>query len=212
MNAGDAGVARPRVLIAEDEPTVRAVMARALAAGGFELWQAEDGQQLRELLRRPDAPRLVITDWKMPGPSGVELCRELRARPGGDGFYVLIVTAGTEPRQLLEALDAGANDFLRKPFRVLELLARARSGQRVLDLQARLEARVAELATALAEVRTLRGLIPICSHCHRIRTDDDSWQRLESYLESHSEAVLSHGLCDECLVKHYPEFGESETA
>lgn len=199
-----------RVVVAEDTLAMRVVMTRALTKDGYEVLQAEDGWQLQELLAQPDTPRLVITDWNMPGPSGVEICRELRARPGGEGFYVLIVTAYTEQDRLLEALEAGANDFLRKPFQVPELIARARSGQRVLDLQAGLETRVAELEAALAEVRTLRGLIPICSHCHRIHTDDDTWQKLESYLESHSEAVLSHGLCEECLEKYYPDPGDSE--
>jgi DNA-binding response OmpR family regulator len=171
-----------RVLLADDSRSMRLVIAHALAAGGFDVRMVDDGHLLRDALLHPDAPRLVITDWQMPGPSGVEICRELRSRPGGDRFFVLIVTGNADERHLLEALDAGANDFIRKPFSPAELLARVMAGQRVLELQATLEAKVAELSATLSEVRTLRGLIPICMHCHRVRTEADHWQKIEAYL------------------------------
>lgn len=202
----------PSVLIADDSLSMRMVIGRTLTAGGFHVRAVNDGDLLREALKDPNVPRLVVSDWEMPGASGVEICRELRAQPGGDRFFYLVVTANTDEERLLEALDAGANDFIRKPFSAAELLARVVSGQRVLDLQASLEAKVAELGAALSEVRTLRGLIPICMHCHSVRTDGDQWQKLEVYLEEHSEAVMSHGLCEACLEKFYPEEPESEVA
>jgi DNA-binding response OmpR family regulator len=201
-----------RVLLADDSRSMRLVIAHALAAGGFDVRMVDDGHLLRDALLHPDAPRLVITDWQMPGPSGVEICREVRGRPGGDRFFFLVVTANTDQHHLLEALDAGANDFIRKPFSPPELLARVGAGQRVLELQATLEAKVAELSNALSEVRTLRGLIPICMHCHRVRTEEDHWQKIEAYLEERSEAVMSHGLCGECLERFYPDSPETEVA
>ena len=201
-----------RVLVADDSRSMRMLLSHTLEAGGYEVRMVEDGDQLRDALKVADAPRVVVTDWQMPGPSGVEICRDLRQRPGGERFHVIIVTANAEPDHLLEALQAGANDFIRKPFSPAELLARVNAGQRVTELQGSLETKIAELATALTEVRTLKGLIPICMHCHRIRTATDDWQKLEAYLEANSEAVVSHGLCEECLEKHYPETPESEGA
>jgi CheY-like chemotaxis protein len=212
MKPSPQELASRRVLIADDDRAVRKVIAHLLSKGGFEIVTVDDGHLLRETLKRPDAPRLVLTDWQMPGTSGVEVCRELRAQPGGDRFFVLVITGNTDEASLLEALAAGANDFIRKPFSQAELLARVWAGQRVLDLQASLEAKVAELGTALAEVHTLRGLIPICMHCHRVRTDGDQWQKLEAYIEEHSEAVMSHGLCMDCLEQFYPETPETEVA
>jgi sigma-B regulation protein RsbU (phosphoserine phosphatase) len=201
-----------RVLVADDSRSMRMLLGRTLKEGAFDVRMVEDGHALRESLKQADAPLLVVSDWQMPGPSGVEICRDLRSQPGGDRFFFLVVTANTDQDSLLAALESGANDFIRKPFSPAELLARVNAGQRVIELQASLEAKVAELAATLSEVRTLRGLIPICMHCHSVRTVGDHWQKLEAYLEEHSEAVMSHGLCEACLEKFYPEPPESEVA
>ena len=212
MNAPPPGSHARRVLIADDSRSMRMVIGRSLKQGGYDLQIVEDGHALREAIQRPDAPRIIVSDWVMPGPSGVDICREMRQLPGGDRFYFIVVTANTEPDHLLEALQAGADDFICKPFSSEELLARVNAGHRVVELQASLESKIAELGAALAEVRTLRGLLPICMHCHRIRTGSDDWQKLEAYLEEHSEAQMSHALCDECLEKFYPDPGSGEAA
>ena len=205
MSPPDPGSASRTVLVADDSRAMRMVIGRTLVGGGYEVRMAEDGHMLRSALQAPDAPRLIVSDWQMPGATGLEVCRELRARPGGDAFFFVVVTANVEQEHLLEGLAAGANDFIRKPFNPAELLARVDAGRRILELQSSLEDKVRELEAALAEVHTLRGLIPICMHCHRIRTDEDNWQKLEAYLESHSGVQLSHALCAECLEKYYPE-------
>ena len=94
---------------------------------------------------------------------------------------------------------------MTKPFDRDELRARVRTGQRIVELQSALSDRVCELQEALSHVKTLQGILPICMHCHKIRTDDDSWQRIESYIEGRSDIEFTHALCDECLEKHYPE-------
>jgi DNA-binding response OmpR family regulator len=205
MSATPVPTERRRVLVAEDDRVVRLAIRRTLVRGGYDVAEVEDGTRLREALRAADAPPLVVTDWLMPGATGVEIARELRARPDGGRFYIIMVTGRTERADLVEAMQAGADDYVPKPFHPGELLARVNAGRRVVDLQVRLESRIAELAAAVAEVKTLRGMIPICMHCHRIRTDREGWQKLEGYLEEHSEAVVSHALCEECLAEFYPE-------
>ena len=86
---------------------------------------------------------------------------------------------------------------------------------RVVELQAALAYRVAKLQDALDHVRTLQGILPICMHCHKIRSDHESWDRIEKYIAEHTDARFSHSLCPECLRKHYPDLagdGDGGTA
>jgi DNA-binding response OmpR family regulator len=108
-----------------------------------------------------------------------------------------------EKEDVVEGLEAGANDYIRKPFDRPELRARVRVGERVLELEAALAERIRALQDALAHVKTLQGLLPICMHCHRIRNDQQTWERLEKYISEHTEAEFTHGLCPECMKKHY---------
>ncbi len=211
MNLGPLGF-HPTVLVADDGAVERRMLSHVLQREGFPIELKEDGQQVLERLGAAGAPRLLLLDWEMPGRTGPELVRWLRARPGGEQYYVVLLTGRDALEDIVEGLDSGADDFISKPFRAGELVARLRAGARVLWLQQQLLEKVARLEAARAEVRQLRGLIPICMHCHRIRTEGEQWQRLEAYLEAHSDASFSHSLCDECLRTHYPEVAaERET-
>ena len=117
--------------------------------------------------------------------------------------YIILLTSKGEKEDVVEGLEAGANDYIRKPFDRPELRARVRVGERVLELEAALAERIRALQDALAHVKTLQGLLPICMHCHRIRNDQQTWERLEKYISEHTEAEFTHGLCPECMKKHY---------
>jgi YesN/AraC family two-component response regulator len=96
------------------------------------------------------------------------------------------------------ALEAGADDYVVKPFDQAELRARLQVGVRVLQLQTELADRVSELETALTNIRVLHGLLPICSYCKNVRDDQNYWQRVESYVESHADVQFSHSICPDC--------------
>lgn len=196
---------RPAVLVADDSKLERTMLEHILSREGFPLVMAADGHQAVEVLKDPAAPRMVLLDWVMPGPNGPEIVQWLREQPHGGSAYVVLLTAKDSADDIVRGLDAGADDFMSKPFRADELLARLRAGARVLWLQQQLAGEVARLAAALAEVHRLRGLIPICMHCHRIRTEGEHWQKLEAYIEEHTDASFSHSLCNECLQAYYPE-------
>jgi CheY-like chemotaxis protein len=118
------------------------------------------------------------------------------------------LTARGRLTDVIAGLDSGADDYVTKPFDWKELETRLRTGERILGLQAALADKVAELESALAEVRTLQGLLPICMHCKSIRDDSNTWRRLETYIERHSNARFTHSLCRKCLATHYPEYAQ----
>lgn len=123
---------------------------------------------------------------------------------------MILVTARSAVDDLALGLDAGADDYVVKPFEPQELRARIDVGARMLALQGRLSAKIGELEAALGEIRTLRGIIPICVGCNKIRNEQGAWTRLEAYIREHSHAEFSHGLCRECLERLYPEFAEEQ--
>jgi diguanylate cyclase (GGDEF)-like protein len=126
------------VLIADDETVSRRMLARMLDANGYEVLAASDGEEAWRILERPDAPRLAILDWMMPGMTGPELCRRLRELKREPYTYVLLLTARTDKQDVVEGMDAGADDYVTKPFETKELQVRLRAGRRILDLQAEL--------------------------------------------------------------------------
>jgi diguanylate cyclase (GGDEF)-like protein len=123
------------ILIAEDDRMFRVLLQSWLQDRGYQVTVAEDGQQAWALLQAEHAPKLVILDWMMPGMSGPEICRQLRSQAGAGYRYVLLLTARSDKQDLVAGLEAGADDYLSKPFDALELHARLNVGRRILGLQ-----------------------------------------------------------------------------
>ena len=187
-----------RILIAEDDPVLRRVLDLRLKAWGHEVVIAKDGAEAWAALQRDDAPRLAILDWMMPGTDGVEVCRRLRQRQSTTPTYAILLTAKSSKEDVVKGLDAGANDYIIKPFDLQELRARIQVGATVIELQQRLAERVIDLEEAMAQVKRLQGIVPICSYCKHVRNDQNYWQQVESYVSAHSEAQFSHSVCPAC--------------
>ena len=190
-----------KVLIADDDAVCRRILESTLAEGGFEVTIATDGLEAWHAFQNPNPPSLAILDWMMPGMDGVELCRRIRQTHGTLPPYLIVLTARSDKEDVVSGLNAGADDYITKPFSRAELRARLQVGVRVVELQGSLAARVAELEEALARVKQLQGLLPICSYCKKIRDDRNYWQQLENYIGEHSEAQFSHGICPDCFEK-----------
>ena len=126
------------VLIAEDDPIFRRILESWFKKWDYRVTAVENGVDAWEVLQREDAPQLVILDWMMPGMDGIEVCRRIRSRDQGLYRYVLLLTAKDDKQDVIAGLEAGADDYLTKPFDVDELRARVRAGKRILDLQAAL--------------------------------------------------------------------------
>ena len=187
-----------RILVADDDGPSRAVLARQLERLGHAVVVAEDGEAAWRAFREAPDLECVVTDWTMPGLSGPDLCRRIRAGDVRPWSYVLLLTSREATADLVEGLLAGADEFMTKPHDVEVLRARLHVAERVLTLEHRLRDRVRDLEAALAEVKTLRGLLPICMYCKKIREGPDAWQAVEQYVSSHSDATFSHGVCPAC--------------
>ena len=211
--SGEAlGTPVDRVLVADDERATRMALEFGLRKHGLDVVTVEDGAAARELMLGDAPPQVLVLDWCMPGMTGPELCAWVRRQPALSACYLILITARDRTEDMLAGMAAGADDFVRKPFQIEEIVARVNAGRRLASLQASLATRLAELESALSEVRQLRGLIPICSHCHSIRSGPEDWLKLEAYLEQHSDATFSHSICDSCMKIHYPAIGERAPA
>jgi DNA-binding response OmpR family regulator len=196
-----------RALIADDDRVTTLILNDALRRQGFDVTVVHDGMAAWECIAGGAAPSLAIFDWMMPGLDGPELCRRVRREASRAHLYLILLTARTDRGDVIAGLDAGADDYLTKPFHADELRARVRVGCRVLALQQRLAERVAELQESMANIKQLRGLLPICSYCKRIRSDSDYWEQVESYISVHTDAQFSHGICPCCYQKILAELG-----
>lgn len=195
-----------KILLAEDDRETSRLIEALLVKWGYEVITSHDGREAQAAIESEGAPQLAILDVMMPHLSGIEVCRRVRQKPSLSSLYIILLTARTNREDVLEGLRAGADDYITKPFDTQELRARIQVGMRVVALQESLAGRVRELEAALAQVKQLRGLLPICSYCQKIRDDQNYWQRVESYLSQHSEARISHSVCPEC----YEDFVKPE--
>jgi len=127
-----------KILIADDEPIVRYLLELFLRKWNYDVVVAADGEQAWQALKGENAPRLAILDWMMPGMDGVEICREVRKQAGQPYTYILLVTTKAQKQDIIEGLEAGADDYLAKPFESEELRVRLRAGRRILELQEQL--------------------------------------------------------------------------
>lgn len=192
-----------RILAADDDAVSRSLLGALLEAGGHEPVYAADGKEALEEALKPGSPDLLVLDRMMPGYDGLEVVRRCRAA-GDVGYkYIILLTVRNGKKDVVEGLSAGADDYIAKPFDRAELLARVAVGARFVGLRRALEGKVEELSAALGHIRKLQGLLPICMHCHKIRTDKKSWQRIESYITEHAEVRFSHGICPDCEKKYY---------
>jgi len=196
---------RTPVLVADDDPSTIVMLTSVLRRWSLDVVAAADGVQAWQCLQGTTMP-IAILDWEMPGMSGPELCRRIRQDPSRSHMHLILLTSRSSRADLVAGLDAGADDYLTKPYDHDELRARVHVGLRIAALQQRLTERVADLQSALSRVKQLSGLLPICSYCKRIRSDHDYWEQVESYLAHHTDAEFSHGICPHCYKAIQAQF------
>ena len=194
-----------RILIAEDDFTSRIMLTGVLKKSGYEVVETINGAAAWETLQQPGAPALAILDWMMPEMDGLEVARRVRALQTDRPPYIIMLTTKGDKSDIIAGLDAGANDYLAKPFDPGELRARVEVGRRMVEIQNALAVKVEELRQAFEQIKTLRGIVPICMHCKKIRDDQGFWSQVETYVRKHTEAQFSHSICPACVKEFYPE-------
>jgi sigma-B regulation protein RsbU (phosphoserine phosphatase) len=137
-----------KILIAEDDAIPRRLLQATLTKSGYEVVTARNGTEAWEILQAEDAPKLAILDWLMPGMDGVDICRQVRQRANAPYVYLILLTSKDTKEDIVAGMEAGADDYLTKPFHAHELQVRLRAGLRILDLEAALLRSYEELAQA----------------------------------------------------------------
>jgi CheY-like chemotaxis protein len=190
-----------RVLLADDDSSALRLLAYSLVTWGYDVLTATDGREALEAISRGGID-LAILDWNMPHLQGVEVVRRVREERSAGGYlYIILLTAKAAVEDVVVGLESGADDYLRKPYSEEELRSRIRAGERIVELERSLSARASELQEALDNVKQLRGLLPICMYCKKIRKDRDYWQQIEGYIHEHTDASFTHSICPDCREK-----------
>jgi len=190
------------ILIVDDTPANLTVLRQILAEHGYRARPALSGEiALRTI--QSDLPDLILLDILMPGMDGYEVCKRLKAEEKTRDVPVIFISALNEIEDKMRAFSAGGVDYISKPFQAQEILARVKTHLTLHSLVNNLEKKNNELQKALDEIKTLKGLIPICSSCKKIRDAKGFWNQLESYIEKYSDASFSHSICPECSDKLY---------
>jgi CheY-like chemotaxis protein len=254
------------ILIVEDSPTQTKLLRLILEEKGYIIDSAPNGVKALECVRRKK-PNLVITDIIMPEMDGFALCKTLKSDPDLKHIPVMLLTSLSDPQDVIKALQAGADNFLTKPYEDTFLISRIQyifanqelrkyrslnseieimfEGQKyffnsdkmqiidlllstyenavqksnelhkahddLIEIHRQLEQKNTDLERlnqnllqALAEVKTLSGLLPICAYCKKIRDDDGYWSQIESYMAKKVDVEFTHGICPDCANKFFP--------
>jgi DNA-binding response OmpR family regulator len=203
-------------MIIDDSEPFRIALSVLLKQFGYETIISEksgqDALQTFNFLQNQPEQTIdaILLDLNMPEMDGIAVIKNIKANHRLCGIPILVISADSEDVRISQAFEAGAQDYIRKPIQKMELEARVRT---VLELKREsdsrkrrehdLELTVLQLNKALNEIKTLSGLLPICSHCKKIRDDKGYWTRVEQYIMDRSKAEFTHGVCPECVQKYY---------
>lgn len=194
----------PLILVVDDIPKNLEVIGNILSLEQYQISVAGDGQKAWNILQRL-SPDLILLDIMMPAIDGYTLCRRIKSLEDKKDIPIIFITAKSEPDDLVKGFASGAVDYITKPFNAAELSARVRTHIALYRAKKRNEFLIEELQAALAQVKKLSGMLPICSSCKKIRDDEGYWNQVESYISAHADVRFSHGICPACVRKEYPD-------
>ena len=191
-----------KILIAEDEFTTRMLVQVSLENWGYRVESVVDGNQAWDILQRREAPHIAILDWEMPELDGVEVCRMVKEMERENPPYIILLTARDSKKDIVEGFDAGADDYMTKPFDDNELRARVRVAERLVRTQTSLSETVRELKEVLNQLEMIQGGMTVCKSCYKIfNHDDDSWYSLEETVTLQNDSRFIHTVCPDCSGK-----------
>ncbi len=187
-----------KILIVDDDPIMIRLLEKHLSSTGYPLLKASDGAEALRLILA-EGPGLVITDWEMPSMNGVELCRAVRSSDGVGPMYLIILTSHSDKKRVVEAFDAGADDYVSKPFDRGELLARVKAGMRVIEAEADLARQNLEIHKINAELTVLNAKLEQIATTDELTGLANRRQAMERLTE-HWEMALRHQQSICCIM------------
>ena len=202
-------MATTKVLVTDDDRNMLLLETMLLETEGYEVFQAGSGEECLSAASR-HCPDIVLLDVMLPDMTGLEVCRKIKEdKTLRDTFVILVSGILVSSEFQADGLDTGADGYITKPINNAEFLARVRSVVRIKRAEDALREQekeqqvlISKLHNALAEIKTLKGFLPICVSCKKIRDDQGYWNQLEAYICAHSDAVLTHGVCPQCAEEY----------
>lgn len=180
----------------DDNPENLRLLGGVLEQQHYSIAFAVNGREALDFVQA-EKPDLILLDIMMPGEDGYSVCKKLKRRKDTRMIPVIFLTARTESVDIVKGFEFGGVDYVTKPFHSAELLARVKTH--------------IDLKRARDEIKTLRGLLPTCAWCRRIRNEKGEWESIEKYVQEHTEADFSHGMCPDCLAEKFPSVAGQHT-
>jgi len=201
-----------KVLVVDDSPDILLLSTSILRRAGYDVLEASTGKECFDAVQT-NHPDLVVLDVMLPDMTGMDVCRQMKNDKRSEDIFVILASGiQISSERQAEGLDIGADGYIVRPISNREFLARVQAGERIKRAEDALrekereqEQLVSQLKEALAEIKTLKGFIPICALCKKIRDDEGYWDQLEAYISKHTDAKFTHGLCPECVEKYRAE-------
>lgn len=198
------------ILVVEDHPNILLATATLLRSVGFFVLEARSGGACLGVVRESD-PDLILLNVQLPDISGCEISRQIRSDKRIRQPYVILLSGSSiTAEKHAESLESGADSCLFRPISNRELLARIQAIVRIIWTERDRDFLIENLEKALAAIKTLNGIVPICASCKKIRDDQGYWEEVEAYVEKHSTAEFTHGLCPNCTDKLYGDIYAEE--
>lgn len=188
-----------KILIAEDEFTTRMMVQVCLENWGYRVESVTNGEEAWEILQKPDAPHIAILDWEMPELDGIDVCRRVKELELDPPPYIILLTGRDSKTDIIRGFDAGAEDYMTKPFNDNELRARVRVAERLVRTQASLADTVVELKEALNQLEILESEVEICGDCRKVFSSyDGEWHSFEDVLKNGADPRVIVTSCPVC--------------
>lgn len=202
---------KKNILVVDDTKMNLMILVKTLGDEGYRVRPALSGAAALEAAGK-EAPDLILLDIMMPDMDGYQVCRTLKKDPLLKDIPVIFISAMDQVEDKIKGFEAGGVDYVSKPFQTKEVLARVGTHLTLRALQRDLESKNThleqlnrELRKALTELKTIRGIIPICAHCKKIRDDKGYWTQVEAYFQEFSDAKFSHSICPKCANEYYSD-------
>lgn len=212
-----------KILVVDDVKKNIQLLGSVLGNEGYDVSYATSGERALEMVENNQFD-LILLDVMMPEMDGLEVCRRIQKNPETQEIPLIFLTAKSEEGDVVDGLQQGAVDYLIKPFNSAELVARVSThlslrearetilqrNEKLEEMNQELERLLEENRKAISEIKVLRGILPICAKCKKIRNDEGYWTQIESYIRDHSEAEFTHSICQDCTRELYPFMSEKK--